>query len=169
MELLGTLGNVIVQPGAKDKRIFDLTGGQDTKALGKEYLGLLESLSKGEYDSLFETTTEKPSTLYRLAQIPISRPSVELSSSSPFRPEVYVEPEYPPIARMAHIQGEVAVNFDVDWASKAGKIEVEKGQSMLVESVKRAVSGWVFSPQAANSHVQAVFNFSNNCADPTEK
>jgi TonB family protein len=65
-------------------------------------------------------------------------------------------PVYPPIARAAHIQGDVAVAVLID---KDGKVSEEKflsGQPMLQQAALDAVKQWTFTPFEKDGNSQQV-------------
>src|SRR5208337_202153 len=108
MRLLGRLDQAIGGPGVLDKPIFSIPGAEElpAKDLDPE---TLRHLSAGDYDALFQGAPDKPSDLYRAAQIHPPPPTVRLLRVVPTPPEVSALPEYPPLARLAHIEGVVSV------------------------------------------------------------
>ena len=103
IRLLGRLDNA-VGPGVMDKPMFEIPN--EGKAIAKDSdSAVLQDLSAGKYDELFKGAPDKPSELYRAAQNLAPAPSVRLLNSIPFSPEVFVQPSYPAIARMASIEG----------------------------------------------------------------
>lgn len=121
-------------------------------------------LSQGLFDSLFAKATHKPSELFREAQVAHPRPNVELSSSSPFRPSAYELPKYPPLARIAHIAGQVNFTLSVISDGKASNLKFLSGHIMLQKAVEVAVLGWSFPKEAANQEIRMTVEFNTNCA-----
>jgi protein TonB len=118
----------------------------------------------GKYDELFPGASDKPSDLYRSAQNPPPPPSVRLVSSSPFQPKTLSLPEYPPIAKAARVDGQVVFKVDVDGSGNVTNFVFESGHPLLRLGVEAAVGKWVYPPDAANQHVEAVIEFKTNCA-----
>jgi len=121
------------------------------------------ALGAGEYDRLFAGTPDRPSDLYRASQIPPPAPEVLLRSSEPFQPEKFVRPEYPPIARLARIEGAVVVTFQVDANGGVTDTQFESGHPMLRPTVTNAVNEWKFPKEAADHRIKATIDFKTNC------
>jgi TonB family protein len=122
-----------------------------------------KALGAGEYDRLFAGTPDRPSDLYRASQIPPPAPDVRLRSSEPFQPEKFVLPGYPPIARLARIEGAVVVTFQVDANGGVTDTQFESGHPMLRPTVTNAVSEWKFPKEAADHRIKATIDFKTNC------
>jgi Gram-negative bacterial TonB protein C-terminal len=60
------------------------------------------------------------------------------------RPATTVFPSYPPIARAACAQGQVAVIVEIDSAGKVVETDVLYGHPLLWPNVVTAARGWVF-------------------------
>jgi hypothetical protein len=112
MRLLARLDQA-VGPGVMDRPTFPIleTEGLPAKPYGSV---ALQDLSAGKYDTLFQGAPDKPSDLYRAAQNRPPPPSVRLVSSKPVAPEVFGQPDYPPLARMAHVEGAVSFEITID-------------------------------------------------------
>ena len=121
------------------------------------------ALASGEYDRLFVGAPDRPSDLYRASQTRPPAPEVLLRSSEPFQPEKFVPPGYPPIARLARIEGAVVVTFHVDPNGGVTDTQAESGHPMLRPTVTTAVSEWKFSREAADHRVKATIDFKTNC------
>jgi TonB family protein len=122
-----------------------------------------KALASGEYDGLFAGAPDRPSDLYRASEIPPPAPDVQLRSSEPFQPGNFVLPGYPPIARLARIEGAVVVTFQVDANGRVTDTQVESGHPMLRPTVTAAVSEWKFPKEAADHRVKATIDFKTNC------
>jgi hypothetical protein len=120
MGLLGRLGDGF-GPGVWDKPIFQ-TGDPEQSSAAKPDVPLADDFRSGRYDELFEGSSEKLSELYRSAEDspPYVGPTVRLVSSLPAQPEAPNMPKYPPIARAAHVQGEVKVTL---WLIRRGRLK----------------------------------------------
>lgn len=64
-------------------------------------------------------------------------------------PEVRINPDYPPDARMQGIQGWVTVSFDVgaDGSTRNIRVVAAKPAGVFEQATKRAVAGWKYSPK----------------------
>jgi len=161
MQLLGRL-DAAFGSGVMDKPIFPLSE-KEGPPLVRNDSELLRDVSVGKYDMLFQGAPDKPSDLYRAAQIAPPVPTIQLVSSTPFRPEAFVEPGYPPLAKLAHIEGAVHFTLDVDPDGTAANFSVESGHPMLRAATEKAASGWKFPKEAAGQRVHAVIEFATNC------
>jgi len=123
-----------------------------------------DDLNQGFFDSLFDKAAHKPSELFREARMSHPRPNVELSNSSPFRPSAYELPKYPPLARLAHIAGQVNFTLGVTSDGKASNLKFLSGHVMLQKAVEGAVSGWSFPKEAADQEIRMTIEFKTNCA-----
>jgi hypothetical protein len=167
MSLLGRLDQAIGGPGVWDKPIFSIPGGEElpAKDLDPE---TLRRLSAGDYDALFQGAPDKPSDLYRASQHHPPPPSVRLLRSVPFPPDVFALPEYPPLARMAHVEGAVSFRIEVDATGSATNLTYESGPPLLRGAVTKAVTGWKFPRESAHQQVQATIEFALNCHSGTK-
>jgi len=164
MQLLGRLDQA-VGPGVMDKPMLPTLAGVEASGTVPEAANLRE-LGGGEYDGLFPTTTDKPSGLYRSAQVKPPAPSVRLVSSAPFAPAVFVQPDYPPIARAAHIEGAVSFTLEVGADGHASNLAFQSGNQFLRPAVERAAGGWRFPSSASGQRLQATIEFALNCPQP---
>jgi hypothetical protein len=173
MQLLGRL-DAALGPGVKDKPRFPLSE-KDEPSSQRNDSGVLRDVSVGKYDTLFQGAPDKPSDLYRAAQVAPPIPTIRLVSITPFQPEAFVEPGYPPLLKAAHIGGTVSFTFDVDEAGRATNFTVESGQPMLRGNVgqilsavtEQIVSGWRFPKGASGQAIHAAIEFDTNC--PSKK
>jgi hypothetical protein len=108
MKLLSQLDHA-AGPSVMDRPVFPTLTGENTSAPPPESEALRD-VGSGKYDELFEGAPDKPSDLYRAAQIKPIVPTVRLVGSTPSHPENFVQPEYPPIAKLAHADGIVFFN-----------------------------------------------------------
>lgn len=166
MELLRRLDQAL-GPGVLEKPIFAIPGREETPETSNSEA--LEGVRAGKYDVLFEGAPDKPSDLYSAAQVRPPVPSVRLLSSSPFEPEVFRLPQYPPLARMARIEGVVAFKVKIDADGNVTTFTLETGHPMLQGAVKEAVSGWKFARNASTDNVHAAIEFASNCPPQRSK
>ena len=162
MQLLSQLDKAL-GPGVMDKPIFPLAA-KDEPSPSRNDSEVLKDVSLGKFDTLFQGAPDKPSDLYRAAQIAPPVPTIRLVSSMPFQPEAFVEPGYPPIAKLARIEGAVHFTVEVDPDGRATNFRVESGHPMLLGATEKAASGWRFPKEAAGQRVHAVVEFATNCA-----
>lgn len=161
MQLLDHLDQAL-GPGVLDQPIFPMLAKEQT-TVPDEASPHLSDLGSGKYDALFQDAPDKPSDLYRAAQIHPATPSVRLESVAPFEPVTAVLPSYPPIARVAHVEGSVSFKMEVDAQGGVSAITFDSGSPLLRGQVKNAVSGWKFSEEAFNHEVNARIDFALNC------
>jgi hypothetical protein len=104
----------VVGPGIIDKqRIFSIPEA-DGKPTSKSDSGVLPELGASRYGALFQGGPGTPSDMYRASQIPQPLPNVQLIRSVPLQTDELVQPVYPPLARMAHIECTLSFNFAID-------------------------------------------------------
>jgi Gram-negative bacterial TonB protein C-terminal len=124
---------------------------------------LLKDLEEGKFDGLFDRGSYRPSELFRQAQIPPASPTVEVTSISPFRPTVYEAPRYTPLARAAHVDGQVALALMVKSDGHTESTSFLRGNPILQKAVALSVSQWVFPAEAAGQEIHVVIEFKMNC------
>jgi TonB family protein len=80
-------------------------------------------------------------------------------SSAP-KLEYSVPPGYPPLARMARIQGDVVLRVTVDGRGKVIELEVKDGHPLLVKAALDAVRQWKYSkPAVVPMHFEVTVHF----------
>lgn len=147
-------------PNAAERPIFGADTQPPPGSLPEQTRKMLAS---GGYDPLFPGAPHKPSTLYQAAQVVPAKSSVVLVSSSPISPDSPILPAYPPIARLAHIEGNVAIAAVIDASGHTARIESTSGHPMLAGAAKEAVKAWRFSTDRADQQIKAEFHFALNC------
>lgn len=156
-----------VGPGVfETQRIFPMPEAEEQPTGVKTESDAIRDLENGAFDVLFQGAPDKPSDLYRQAQIPLPVPTVRLQNSVPFRPEVFVQPVYPPLARMARIEGNVSFKFDVDANGSATNLSFTAGHPLLRGTIVDAVKGWRFPKGATGQEIEATVEFTTNCPQP---
>ena len=78
----------------------------------------------------------------------------EVSMSLLIRPET--SPVYPPLARQAHIQGEVVLDADISKEGSVDALRVISGHPLLISSAVNAVKEWRYKPYLLNGVPVAV-------------
>jgi protein TonB len=84
-------------------------------------------------------------TLGQHAAPPADTPDVRSILVSP-RLIRQVEPEYPAIAKQAHIRGSVVVEVRISPAGRVTSTRVISGHPLLIEAAVNAVRQWVYEP-----------------------
>jgi periplasmic protein TonB len=151
------LGNSVM-----DRPIFSVSEAPQPAPVSKSD-ALLNELARGEFDALFDKAPDKPSELFRQAQNPPPGPSVVLLSSLPYRPTSYTLPKYPPLARLAHVNGQVTFTVDVASDGSASNFKLLSGHALLRLAAQTAVADWKFPAEAAGKEIQAAIEFKMNC------
>lgn len=152
----GSLG-----PGVMDKPAFAL-GAPTFDSPKPTDSGMLENLRDGKYDGLFDSE-KKLSEIYRESLAPTRLPSVEILGMTPAVPLSADPPPYPPIARVAHVEGDVSISFEVTPQGKVDGLSFLSGPKFLDRTVSDAVTKWRFAESAASHHEQATVAFRLNC------
>jgi TonB family protein len=62
-----------------------------------------------------------------------------------------VEPEYPPLAQQAQVQGEVRFVVTIGKDGRVAKVQILSGHPLLVPAALAAVQQWVYRPTLLNS------------------
>lgn len=104
----------------------------------------LSDLASGKFDVLFPSPLDKVSELYEESQVPHQPPTVTLAKESELFPLEAKLPSYPPIARAAHIQGEVTLRLEVQPDGTVGAVSAESGPEMLKAGAIASAKAWVF-------------------------
>jgi len=150
-------------PGVMDKPMFATPAEGPARPIDTG-LAVIPNLAAGNYDSLFPKAPDKLSDLYRAAQTPAPVPTVRLANSTPVSPTNYAAPVYPPIARVAHVEGDISFHFTIDEHGAPTNITIDAGPKLLRGTVEYAAGRWQFSPGRSGEQVQAVIEFRLNCA-----
>jgi TonB family protein len=162
MRLLSRLDEA-VGPGVMDKPIFPVADPQNAPP---QSTTTLMDIAVGKYDALFQGAPDKPSGLYRMAQVPIPKPDIRVVISSPLEAEKLGVPIYPPLARLANIEGVVSVKFTIDSDGGTTGLEFKDGNPMFRPAVIEAVESWKFPKDAVGRQVEAIIYFKANCPRP---
>ena len=126
-----------------------------------------QELSAGRYDALFPGA-EKVSELYRAARTPPVLGTAELVRSFPVAPEVFIPPEYPPLAKLARVHGPVSFSIDVTDSGAASNLIFESGPKLLYEAVRGAVIQWKFPTEAFGVQIHTTIGFNLNCPQQSD-
>jgi protein TonB len=58
----------------------------------------------------------------------------------------HVDPEYPPLARAAHVGGRVVVECVIDTDGRVARARIVSGKPLLNEAALAAVRQWLYRP-----------------------
>lgn len=144
-----------------DRSAFTLS--EISPPLKPEPSPLLKDLEDGRFDGLFDRGSYRPSELFRQAQIPLAKPTVELTSISPFHPSIYEAPKYSPLARAAHVEGQVTLTLMVKSDGHVASTSFLSGNPILQRAVAAGVGQWTFPAEAAGQEVHLAIQFKMNC------
>src|SRR5690242_7041380 len=67
-----------------------------------------------------------------------------------------VQPKYPSLAEMAHIQGDVLLHVMIDESGRVSEAKGVSGHPMLLEAAIPAVKAWQFEPFTEDGKSMAV-------------
>jgi TonB family protein len=163
MGILAQLDKVL-GPGAMDKPMITSPVDANGSAQPSDSPALQE-IGTGKYDSLFPATTDKPSQIYLSTKNATSVPTVRVLKASPYQPIEAPLPEYPPIARVAGVEGDFTFTVDVQSDGRTTNFVVERGAPLFRAAVEKALQRWVFPKEAAGQQVVATLEFATNCSD----
>lgn len=161
MQLLDRLDKAL-GPGVMDKPIFPISESDQAPAMVPDSESL-KDLAAGKYDALFPGASDKPSDLYRAAQIAPPTPSIRLAKNLAIQPLEFALPKYPPLARVAHIQGVVVFKFEIAHDGSTSNFSAVSGHPLLTPSVKDAVERWKFAPGSTGQNADGTMEFATNC------
>jgi protein TonB len=63
-----------------------------------------------------------------------------------------IEPQYPPLARAARVQGDVVLSAVIDTNGQITNLQLVSGHPMLVPAATAAVRQWRYKPYLLNGH-----------------
>jgi len=151
-----------VGPGVMEKPTFE-TENDESKPNTNLGTQTIEDLKIGKYDPLFSSVTYKPSGLYRASKNPPAPPNITIESNPYIKHEQGSTLVYPAIARLAHVEGKVVMEFDVASEGETTNIKTISGEPMLVNAALHAVSEWKYPKDAMGQHITASIEFKTNC------
>ena len=158
MTVMSSLDDVL-GPVVMEKPMFD-PGKPETSSQQAETM-VVRRLRSGEFDTLFNSKQLLSELAHQSAQPPPS-PNIVLDDYSPAAPIEAELPSYPPIAKVAHVDGKVSVSFHVTPDGRTENISFEK-QTLLQSATQAAVEKWRF-PETKEGHEEYVtVEFKLNC------
>jgi TonB family protein len=140
-----------------------------TPALPAAQSPALQDVSMGKYDSLFQGAPDRPSDLYKASQLAFPKPDIDIRINTPIPTGAWVErtgPIYPPIARVARVEGRVILKFRVGPDGSTSNLIIESGHPLLLGASEKAVASWKFSQDLINQDIEATIEFRTNCSNP---
>jgi hypothetical protein len=161
MQLLQRLDDAL-GPGVLEKPIFPLTPVDDPSKVDSSAHNI-QAVAAGNYDDLFHGAPDKPSDLYKAAQVRPPPPGVRLLHSDPVEPLEFIGPKYPPMARLADVSGQVTATLIIGSAGDATNVVFKSGSPLLHGATEEAVRNWKFPTSAAGQSVETVIEFNTNC------
>lgn len=160
MQVLGEIDKA-TGPAAMDQPIF--ATGTQTQIASLPQTELFHTLRDGRYDGLFNNDATLTEALSEAEETPPPPPTIELVEAAPFSPSEARMPKlYPPIGRLAHVEGVVTLQLEIDASGKIN-IKSAEGPKMLQGVASGAIAQWTF-PEAALGHSEEVkMQFKLNC------
>ena len=67
-----------------------------------------------------------------------------------------VNPEYPPQARAAHVEGDVVLRATIDKEGKITQVQVLEGHELLAPAAVEAVGKWRYKPMLVDGEPKEV-------------
>ena len=160
MAVLGRLDKAS-GPGVMEKPMFQIP--KEAVPQAAPTSATIEALARGDSDALFGSSRDKPSALYAESQQLHPQPTVELVAGAPFRPVSFSLPDYPPIAKMARLEGRVAFKLTVSPDGDPTSIEILTSVPLLDPAVRGKLREWKFDSQVAGQVFQGAIAFKLNC------
>ena len=161
MAVLQNLDSVL-GPGAMDKPTFPI----ETKSQGEPKRGkLIDQLLAGTFDQLFGPQVKVSEIAQDAMKGPPLPPTIKIENVSPIEPISADLPNYPPIAKLARVEGLVEATFEVgdDGTVRNMKFTNEPRLGMLQPAVRESILKWKFPPSARGKSEEASISFVLNC------
>ncbi len=161
MRVLSTLNNSL-GPGSETKPMFQMSPAAPRPVPNTP---LVNAIRDGRYDDLFGKDSGISKIVDEASQAPPPPPSVAIESVTPSPPISPDLPKYPPIARVAHVEGLIRATFDVSVDGRVQNIAfVSEPRIKLLElGVSDALSKWSFPEVAWGKTGAVAVRFSLNC------
>ena len=159
MAVMNTLDEAL-GPGALDKPLFDLSDKAQSPAPNSK---ILQGLKSGKFDNVFQL--DKPlSDIARKAEQRPPLPDVILTETNPAIPIQAELPQYPLIAKVAHLEGMVSVEFDVLPDGRTRHVSFPEGRmKMFQATTTSAIEKWIFPTTSEGHKERATLSFNLNC------
>jgi hypothetical protein len=154
--------DIALGPSAMDKPIFPV----DTTQPAQIPQGrLVDQILAGTFDPMFGSEVKVSAIAQDAAKGPPPPPTIRIEQVSPVAPMEPVLPNYPPIAKLAHVQGLVEATFDVGEDGVVRNINFvgESRVPMLQPAIIDSISKWKFPESARGQSEKASIRFQLNC------
>jgi TonB family protein len=147
-------------PGVMDKPIFRIeTAAPEEPARGN----LVDQILAGTFDPLFGPQAKVSAIAQDAAKGPPPPPTVQIETVSPDMPTAPELPTYPPIAKLAGVEGLVDLTFEVGEDGVVRNISFVNGPPMLQPAVSERISKWKFPESAWGKSEKVSVRFQMNC------
>jgi len=80
-----------------------------------------------------------------------------------FHPKLFEAPPYSPLARAAHVEGQVTLTLTVKSDGRVASTGFLSGNPILQSAVAAGVAKWTFPMEAAGQEVHVAIEFKMNC------
>lgn len=165
MGLMLRVDNALGSDNIMDKPIFQ-TSAPITIASSTTDSKLVAAVERGDFDSLFPPKSDKVSTIAQKTKTRPTPPSVSIVGNRALTPTNLTLPNYPPIARVAHVEGIVTAAFTISEEGAVSELKIVDGPPMLRYGVENAVKVWSFDKAQSGRVVEVSFQFKLNCSVP---
>jgi protein TonB len=134
---------------------------------GWEELGIGNSPNAGPAVGIWNGMGSRPLDVVAPPPVPIEAPKPRVSRMMEGNLMVRVQPDYPPLARQARVQGSVILRAIISREGTIEHLQAISGSPMLVEAAIRAVRQWRYRPYVLNDQpveveTQITVNFTLN-------
>jgi TonB family protein len=163
MSVLGKMENLFGN-SVLDRRLFDLPRENDVPLHSGDEQSLAD-LSSGKYDLLLRESEIKLSELYQQALNPPAGPSISISADFPVQPLASARLIYPPIAKIARIDGIVRLKIDIAPNGNVTDVKVDSGHPMLVKSARDALVEMKFPADSGFQDVPVTLTYETHCKE----
>ena len=163
MGLMSRLDGALGSDNIMDKPIFQTTVPPAPSASANASK-LVAGVEAGDFDSLFPPGGDKASVIAQRVRIKPIPPFVGIVGDIVPKPLNVTLPLYPPIARVAHVEGVVKATFTISSDGTASDVKIVDGPPMLRLGVENAVKTWRFNAEQSGRVVEAALQFKLNCS-----
>jgi outer membrane biosynthesis protein TonB len=127
---------------------------------------MTEQILSGTFDPLFGPQVKVSAIAQGAAKGPHPPPTIQIESVSPIAPITAELPKYPPIAKLARVEGLVEATFDVgeDGVIRNISFVSEQKLRMLELAVSESLAKWKFPQTAWGKTEKASIRFQLNCS-----
>jgi TonB family protein len=181
MSRLWDLISDVVAPAFGKDDIFQGRTEEEDLVLQRAGQEIVPELASGRYDEGLaaavhgnDTTWRRPSFRDLLkdyggpitnAEAKAAALSVVLVGAEQYRFSIFTKPDYPPLAAMARIQGDVTMRLTIDLASgEVTSVDLSSGNRILQDSAVAAAKKWRLEPNFAGAeNVSVTMRYTLQC------